>query len=104
MGNREGNGATREMTKWKQEPLWVTRNDRGEIIRAQDDHPSVAIKVAEGIQAKVRRLNNMKDNLRGRDMVYTEYKKPKRQIISLEEKQRQKQSLKVSKWNGDDAS
>ena len=44
------------------------------------------------------------DNLRGRQMVYTEFKRPKRRIISLEEKKRQKESLKVYRYNGDDAS
>ncbi|URN94512.1 MAG: hypothetical protein NAG76_22290 [Candidatus Pristimantibacillus lignocellulolyticus] len=42
------------MTKWNQELLWVARNERNEIIRVQDEHPSVAVEVAEGIQAKVK--------------------------------------------------
>jgi len=37
-------------------------------------------------------------------MVYTEYTKPRKKIISLEERQREKNSLKVYRPNGDDAS
>lgn len=44
---------------WSQELVWVARNDRGEIIRVQDDHHSVAIEVAEGIQDKVKGMSNV---------------------------------------------
>lgn len=38
---------------WKQEIVWVARNDRGDIIRAQDMSPQDAIKQAENIYRKV---------------------------------------------------
>ncbi|HIW31281.1 MAG TPA: hypothetical protein IAA29_00690 [Candidatus Paenibacillus intestinavium] len=35
--------------KWTKESVWLYRNDRGEIIRVQDDHPSVAVKLTDRI-------------------------------------------------------
>jgi len=46
----------------------------------------------------------MKEYNSSRSMVYAEYKRPKKKIISLEERQREKNSLKVYRPNGDDAS
>lgn len=38
---------------WNQELVWVARNERNEIIRAQDQSPQDAIKAAEDIHKKV---------------------------------------------------
>lgn len=47
----------------------------------------------------------MKEHNGSRQMVYTEYKKPKSNIVPLEERKRQKQSLKSYTIDGgDDAS
>ena len=46
----------------------------------------------------------MKERTTSPKMAHVEYTKPKKKIISLEERQRQKDSLKTYNVNGDDAS
>jgi len=46
----------------------------------------------------------MKERTTSPKMAHVEYTKPKQNIIPLEERKRQKNSLKVYKVNGDDAS
>lgn len=42
--------------KWTREEVWIYRNERGDIMRAQDEHPMQAIKDAERILKASRGL------------------------------------------------
>jgi len=38
--------------KWTRETVWIYRNDRGDIMRAQDEHPAAASEEVERIYRK----------------------------------------------------
>lgn len=47
--------------KWTKEAVWIYRNDRGDIMRAQDMHPSEEVKAAEKILKVSREKGGVND-------------------------------------------